>query len=84
MRILNDQIPQKDAGRQFGAAPVLLLCFFLYLAASCFILDATRFRAEKPHAEMMRLASEQTARCFAVLKEERLRRGYGRRVPPLR
>ena len=76
MRILNDQIPQKDAGRQFGAAPALLLCFFLYLAASCFILDATRFRAEKPHAEMMRLASEQTARCFAVLKEERLRRGY--------
>ena len=68
MRILNDQIPQKDAGRQFGAAPVLLLCFFLYLAASCFILDATRFRAEKPHAETMRLAAEQTARCFAVLK----------------
>ena len=24
MRILNDQIPQKDAGRQFGAAPALL------------------------------------------------------------
>ena len=46
MRILKEQIPQKDAGRHFSAAPALLLCFFVYLAASCFLLDVTHFRAE--------------------------------------
>ncbi len=49
--------------------------FLLYLAAALFLLEKTRFRSEKPHAALMREASERTAWAFAAVKEERLRLG---------
>ena len=54
----------------------MLLLGFLYLLLSLTVLEAFRFRGEKPAAEAMREASERTAACFSAVKEERLRRGY--------
>ena len=55
---------------------LVLLLGFLYLLLSLTVLEAFRFRGEKPAAEAMREASERTAACFSAVKEERLRRGY--------
>lgn len=54
----------------------VLLTLFLYLAVSCILLEVTRFRAEKPHADVMRDAANRTETCLAVLKQARIAAGY--------
>lgn len=53
-----------------------LLLLFFYLAVSVFTVEATRFRAEKEHAGLMRAAAEKTEACFAVLRDARVAAGY--------
>ena len=49
---------------------LVLLLGFLYLLLSLTVLEAFRFRGEKPAAEAMREASERTAACFSAVKED--------------
>ena len=62
----------------FRKAPRMttLLVLFLVLAASVFLLEATRFYAEKPHAALMRDAAGRAEACYAALKDARIKAGY--------
>ena len=53
-----------------------LLIIFVYLVFSCFLLETTRFRAEKPRSAQMLEAAERTEACFLSLKEARIAAGY--------
>lgn len=55
---------------------ILLSLLTVYLGGSCGILQATRYRAPKPHTDIMLRASEQLSAAFSAIKDLRLSLGH--------